>query len=153
MRKTDQEIKDPAAVEDVVRRASVARLGLCDDGVPYIVPVCFGYEDKTIFVHGALAGRKIDILRKNATVCFECEADTGLVTGEVACLCTMKYRSVIGYGKASLIEDAEGKRAGLDVIMRHYGAEGPFTYLDSVLEQTCIIRIDVESMTGKQAGY
>ena len=64
MRRHEKAITDRAAIEAVIRRADVCRLGLSDAGHPYIVPVNFGYEDGVIFVHSAPEGRKIDICFK-----------------------------------------------------------------------------------------
>jgi len=62
----------------------------------------------------------------------------------------MKYQSVIGFGRARLIEDPAEKAAGLQALMRHYG-EGPFSFDPGVLEKTAVIRVEVESLTGKQS--
>jgi hypothetical protein len=152
MRKTEQEIKDAAAVEDIIIRAQVCRVGLCENGRPYIVPLCFGYKDRALYFHCAREGRKLDIIRKNNIVCFEMDTDQELVKGEKACKCNMKYRSVIGFGKAELIEDTEGKRTALDIIMQHY-FEGSFEYPQEHVNKTAIVRVGIESMTGKQLGY
>jgi len=62
----------------------------------------------------------------------------------------MKYRSVIGYGTARILENDGEKRAGLDVIMAHYGGpEGP--YGGQSLARTCVIEIVIEGVTGKES--
>jgi len=151
MRKKDKEIVDVAAVEDVLRRAAVCRLGLCRDDMPYVVPVCFGFEDGALYFHCAKEGKKLDILRKNSNVCFEVDIDCEIVEVGQACGWGMKYKSVVGFGKAVILEDAELKRKGLDVIMRHY-SNGDFGYSEETVEKTAVIKIEIQSMTGKQAG-
>jgi nitroimidazol reductase NimA-like FMN-containing flavoprotein (pyridoxamine 5'-phosphate oxidase superfamily) len=64
----------------------------------------------------------------------------------------MQYRSVIGFGKASFVEDLEEKRKGLDAIMKHYSGRS-FEYVEPAIESTCIIKVAIESMTGKESGY
>ena len=152
MRRKDQEITDIAAIEDIIRKAQVCRLGLSENGRPYIVPLCFGYKDKTLYFHSAREGKKLDILRKNNNVCFEIDIDHELVRGKKACNCSMKYRSVIGFGRAELIEDIEPKRRALNIIMQNY-YEGFIKYADASIENTVIIKVDMESMTGKKLGY
>lgn len=157
MRRREKAITEKAESEAVIKRADVCRLGLSDDGQPYIVPVNFGYEDGVIFVHSAPEGRKIDIIRKNPRVCFEVDVDLELVKAEAACDWTAHYESVIGFGRASITEDDASKRRGLDVIMRHYAAEGAgagdgaYAYKDAALNKMVIIRVDIESMTGKRS--
>jgi hypothetical protein len=64
----------------------------------------------------------------------------------------MKYRSVIGFGKAELVEDIESKRRALNIIMQNY-LEGSFEYPEESIENTVIIKVEIESMTGKKLGY
>jgi nitroimidazol reductase NimA-like FMN-containing flavoprotein (pyridoxamine 5'-phosphate oxidase superfamily) len=64
----------------------------------------------------------------------------------------MKYRSVIGFGKGSVVEDLEEKKKGLDAIMQHYAGRS-FEYVEAAIENTVIIKVEVESMTGKKSGF
>lgn len=122
------------------------------DGMPYIVPLNFGYENRSLYFHSAREGRKIDILRTNSRVCIEFCPDHELVLGDGACECTMKYRSVIAFGRASIVEDDAGKRAGYDILMRQY-KPGPFEYKEKSLAKSLIIKVEIDSMTGKTSGY
>ena len=152
MRRKDKEIRDIATIEDIIRKASVCRLGLCDNGMPYVVPLCFGYKDKTLYFHCAREGKKLDILRKNNNICFEIDIDYEPIKTKEACKCSIKYQSVIGFGKALLIEDVESKRKAFDIIMQNY-SDGSFEYPVEAIKNTVIIRVEVESMTGKKSGY
>ena len=100
MRRTEKEIKDRAEIDSIIRRSQVVRLGLSDNGLPYIVPLSFGYDGEAIYVHCAKQGRKLDIIRKNNIVCFEFDIVLGVVEAEPACSWGMKYQSVIGTGTA-----------------------------------------------------
>jgi nitroimidazol reductase NimA-like FMN-containing flavoprotein (pyridoxamine 5'-phosphate oxidase superfamily) len=152
MRRAEMEIKDREAIEAILHKATVCRLGLCRDGVPYVVPLSFGYRDNVLCFHSAPEGRKIDALRENPRVCFEVDIDQELVPGESPCAWTVRYRSVIGSGKARLVESGEEKRAALDVILDHYG-QGAAEYDWEALEKVAVIEVRIESMTGKQSGY
>ena len=152
MQKKDKEIKDVAAIEDILSNASVCRLGLCENDQPYIVPLCFGYKDNTLYFHCAGQGKKLDIIRKNNNVCFEFDIDLELVKDERPCNWGMKYKSVIGFGKAVFVEDIESKRKALDVIMRQFSAN-TFEYPEETIRKTTIIRVEIENMTGKRSGY
>ena len=98
MRQAEREIKDRSAIDDLIKRAVVCRLGMIDGDEPYIVPMNFGYDGKSLFFHCAKEGRKIDILRRHDKVCFEIDLDTEVVKGDVACKWSMRYRSVEGVG-------------------------------------------------------
>lgn len=154
MRRIEKAIVQPEQIEDVMRRAEVCRLEMVDaDGSPYIVPMNFGYETGVLYLHCAREGRKLDILRHNNRVCFEMDLDHEWMREGEPCQWGMRYRSVIGAGRATLIDDSNAVRHALDAIMSHYGAGAPFVYSEAVLKRTMAIRIDIESISGKQAGY
>ena len=100
-----------------------------------------------------MTSRKMDILKQNEDVCFEVDLDHELVERETACLCGMKFRSVIGFGKASLVEDAAGKADALDIIMEHCFGTGPHDYPPEMLEITAIIKVRLDSLTARVHGY
>jgi uncharacterized protein len=150
MRKANREIRDKAAVRAVMEEALVCRIGLSDDGMPYIVPTNFGLGENCLYLHCATEGRKLDILRKNDRVCFEVDLLREISQEPQPCGWGARYESVIGFGRAVFVNDHDEKRAALDRIMEHNGAEGPFSYPDETLARTAVIRIDIESITGKR---
>ena len=150
MRKKEKEITDAGVIEGILGRAVVCRLGLCEDNRAYVVPVCFGYEDNALYIHCAREGNKIDILRKNNNVCFEVEVGQKVVKRSKACEWAMEYQSVIGFGKAVFIEEPEAKRKAFDTIMRKF-SESDFEYPENVVEKTVVIKVEIESMTGKKS--
>jgi nitroimidazol reductase NimA-like FMN-containing flavoprotein (pyridoxamine 5'-phosphate oxidase superfamily) len=145
-------IHDRDEIEAIIRGSLACRLALSDDNRPYVVPLSFGYENNTLYFHSASEGKKVEILKKNTNVCFEFDIDHEVVQAEKPCKWSMKYRSVIGFGKGSLVEDLEEKRKGLDAIMQHYAGRS-FEYLEPAIESTVIIKVEIESMTGKKSGF
>ena len=134
-----------------MNRAQFLRLAMADGAQPHIVTVCFGYEDGKVYFHCAAEGRKLDVIRANPRVAFMVDVDTELVLGGQACGSTVKYRSVIGSGSATIVADGDEKLRGLDALMKQYGVE-PGGYAAKSLEKTAVVRIDVEEMAGKQSG-
>jgi uncharacterized protein len=125
---------------------------LCEDNRPYVVPLCYGYKDNALYIHCGPEGKKLEIIRKNNNVCFEVDIDHEIIKAEQACKWSFKYKSVIGFGKAFLIDDIEGKRRALDVIMRQFSTN-TFDYPEEIIRKTTVIKVEIESMTGKQSGY
>ena len=152
MRRKEREIKEKTGIQEIINRALVCRLAMSVDDQPYVVPLCFGYSDGRLYFHCAGEGMKLDMVRKNNRVCFECDVDHHLVTCENACEWVLKAQSVIGFGRAYILDDPEAKRAALDVIMEHYGAKGPFSYKEKGFRKALIIKVEIESMTGKKMG-
>lgn len=150
MRRKDREIKDKAEIERIIQNALVCRVALSDGDSPYVFPVCFGFKDGTIYFHSAQEGKKIEILKKNNKVCFEMDIDTKLIEGEKGCEWGIRYSSVIGFGTASFVEDIEEKKKALHVLLAHY-SDKSYEFPEPSLDQVAIIKIRVESITGKMA--
>lgn len=151
MRRKDKEIADDSAVWAVAAQSQICRLAMVDGDSPYVVPLCFGIAENVLYFHGAARGRKIDLIRKNPKVCVEFDQPLGIVASESACRWSMKYQSVIGFGRASLVEDPKVKRKALDLIMSRYVDEG-FSYPEERIKATAVIKVDIEKITGKQSG-
>ena len=152
MRKKEREITDIKEIERIIAGAEVCRIGFVDGDEPYIVPVSFGYESNAIYFHSAPEGRKVNLIKESAKVCFELDTDTEIVQSDNACDWTTKYRSVMGTGRASLLADNEEKIRGLNVIMKHYSS-AEFRFPRSKLATVLVIRVDIDRISGKKAGY
>ena len=153
MRRSEKEVKDIVEIEEVLGRAMICRLGLCIDNIPYVVPMNFAYMNNCLYLHSAKEGKKIDIIRQNPNVCFEVEEDTELVKGgAVACRWGMKFKSVIGFGTASLIEDKAEKKKALDLIMQQYSDEKNFKYKDEQVDAVTVLQIRITEMSCKKSG-
>jgi nitroimidazol reductase NimA-like FMN-containing flavoprotein (pyridoxamine 5'-phosphate oxidase superfamily) len=152
MRRKDKEIKDQKEIEAIIEKATVCRVAFSENDVPYIVPVNFGHEDDRLYFHSAPEGRKTEIIKKNNRVCFEMDVDQEVVKSATPCDWEMNYRSVIGFGKAFLVDDLEEKRRALNIIVDHYSGN-PYEYPENALRDVAIVKIEIESMTGKKSGY
>jgi uncharacterized protein len=155
MRRKDKEITNRKDIDDIINKAIVCRIGLIDkdNDIPYIIPVNFGYDGKSLYIHTAKTGRKIDLIKKNNIVCFEIDIDTEIIHKKEISRCSSAYKSVIGYGKAYIIEDEQEKKTALDYLMNHYSEEAPTQRYDyqNCINEVGIIRIDIESISGKQS--
>jgi nitroimidazol reductase NimA-like FMN-containing flavoprotein (pyridoxamine 5'-phosphate oxidase superfamily) len=153
MRKVNQEITDRAILEKILTTAEICRLGFMDKDRPYILPFNYGYRDNCIYIHCANKGKKIDLIRQNNSVCIEVEQYANIEKFEKACKWTTTYRSLVGYGKVEIIQDEEQKREGLDVIMKHNGADSShdLDYEKSKIDAMSILKVEITEMTGKQS--
>ena len=150
MRRREREIKDREVIDAIIRRCQVCRLGLSDGEEPYIVPLCFGYDGEALYFHSASEGRKIDILRKNGRVCFEFDIPEGMREAEQGCRWGIKYRSVIGFGTAEMVDDQEGKKKALEIVMAQYSGK-KYVFPEDVVAKTAVIKVVIARVTGKQA--
>jgi nitroimidazol reductase NimA-like FMN-containing flavoprotein (pyridoxamine 5'-phosphate oxidase superfamily) len=152
MRRKERAISDNDIIEEIIMKADVCRIAISNNNIPYIVTMNFGYSggmDKSIYFHCANEGKKLDMISKNNHVCFEMDIDHQIYTGEKGCDWGMKYKSVVGYGDISIIEDYETKKTGLTCIMRHYGGSKEFLFDEDMIIKTTILRLDIKEINGK----
>ena len=150
MRRSEKEVTDRAEIDAVIRSCRVCRLGLSDDGQPYVVPLSFGYDGEALYFHSATEGRKLDILRKSNRVCVESDILEGLEEADEACAWGIRYRSVIGTGSATILEDTEEKKKAFTVLMSQY-SDRDYSFPDKTVARTTVVKIVFHSLTGKQS--
>ena len=165
MRRKEKEIQSREVLEELLRSAPVCRIGLApaadpegnhrppadspDADYPFVVPVHFAHAGGRIYIHSARQGRKIDMLRKNPRVCVEIDEFLGLKAGKKACDYGTRFRSLIAFGTARIVEETGTKRRALELLMEKYsGRSFDFTELD--LEKVAVIEIRIQEMSGKQ---
>ncbi len=137
--------------EEILRSAQSGVLAVQgDDGYPYTVPVNHVYEDGKIAFHCASVGHKIDAIRKDDKVSF-CVVWKDDVSAERQ---ATDFVSVIVFGRAVLIEDAEGKRRICEAVGRKFAPD----YMEDCRKETQMylerggltcVEINIEHMTGK----
>lgn len=152
MRRNDREIADQRMIEDLLATGEVCRLAMVDDGVPYVVPVNYGYRDRVLYVHCAPSGRKIDILHRNPLVCFEIETESTIVRHAEPCRWGTRARSLIGYGRVEIVTDHAQKKRGLDILMAHHGKTDANDYGEKQLNAVVVLKIPIDSVQCKQVG-
>ena len=152
MRRKEKEISDQSGIDAIIKKAKVCKLGLVNGDKPYIVPLCFGYQDNTVYFHSSLKGLKIDCIQNNPNVCFEIDLIAETIESEEPCAFSMNYQSVIGFGKAVFIEELDEKRKALAVIMAQY-SDKQFEFPENKVKATAVIKVEIESVTGKQSGF
>lgn len=153
MRRSDREIRDFDEILEVMKKCDVCRIAMQGDEYPYVIPLNFGMavdgQQVVLYFHGAQIGMKYELLSKNNKVCFEMDCGHMLFTDMEKGNCTMCYESVIGYGAVEDVPEEE-KREALDILMEHYPVPAGFHYNEAVVAQTRVLKLTVESMTGKR---
>ena len=144
-----RKITDVDVFDAIITQAIVCHIGLVDDKEPYVVPVCFDYVRNALYLHGNLKGRKAELTKKNNRVCFEMEVDLELKKAEEACDWAIKYMSVIGVGRARILEKEEDKMYALNLITKRYVGD-ELSFPSPKMDKTLVIKVDITSITGKQ---
>ena len=153
MRRQDRRITDPAVIRMVLDKCRTLHLGLVEDGRAYIVPLNYGWTEENgryiLYAHSAAEGRKIDLIRGGADVGFEMETGVEYFDADTACGWGNRYESIIGEGRATLLETPEEKRQALAAIMAHYSARKDYTFEDAMVNLVQVIQIDVTALSCK----
>lgn len=151
MRRSRQEMAKEESVDILEKGFSGVLAVLGDEGYPYTVPVNYVYSDGVIYFHCAAEGHKLDAIRKEPKVSF-------CVIGEeinVPTEFTAYYRSVVIFGKASVVTDDDERRRAVEKLAAKYSpnenAERVKQVIDKEWRVLTAVRIDIEYMTGKQA--
>ena len=154
MRRHDREITDPEKINSIISSCHCCRLGFCDQGKAYIVPLNFGHavEDGThvFYFHGAKEGRKIDLIRETGWAGFEMDTGYQLHEADQACGHSAAFQSIIGGGRVSFVEDLEGKRKALARILGHNTGRSDWEFPEAAVKATCIYKLEVEELSCKE---
>jgi nitroimidazol reductase NimA-like FMN-containing flavoprotein (pyridoxamine 5'-phosphate oxidase superfamily) len=143
---------EKAQVEDLLRSALVGRIGTIWQGGPYVVPVCFAYDESKIFFHSARVGRKMECLRANSEVCFEVDEWQRLVPAHHGCAVTVHYRSVLAYGRYEEVTEEGERLRALELISHKYAGRPNKPMSRERLDPTLVGQIVIDSITGRRNG-
>ena len=153
MTRRELEITDINVITEILDKSKIVHIAMVDEGEPYMVAMNYGYtmEDGKLsfYVHGATQGRKLDVMKANPNVFVEIECDMTPFEGDKACQYGMAYASLMGKGKATILEDSEAKQEALTFLMKTQTGKD-FTFNDKLVSIVSVIRIDVEEYTAKK---
>lgn len=154
MRRKDREITSYDKMLEIMQSCDCCRIGLKDEDSVYILPLNFGYEEKsgklTLYFHGASEGKKIELIKQQNTASFEMDTKHQLVEADVACSYSYLYQSIMGKGKISLVDDPEEKINGLECVMLHYSNNNTWKFNEEVLKRVAVIKIEVTEWSCKE---
>ena len=133
MRRKDREVLGDENITKIIEQCTTCHVALMDDdnaSMPYVIPLSFGYSLNNgvleLFFHCAHVGKKLDCIRKNPNVAFSmCVENRIEIHEDVYCKSGRFYASVVGQGKAEIVEDVTEKCRGLSLLMKRQAASAP----------------------------
>ena len=151
MRRKNQEIPREEALH-ILKEGSHGVLALSgDDGYPYALPISYVYDDCRIIFHSALVGHKIDAIRGSDKASFCVVASDDVVPLEY----TTKYRSVIVFGRVTIVEDEERRYQDIMKLSLKYAYDDTEEHRKNVIGKSwnsfSIIELEIEHITGKES--
>ena len=143
---------DRETVHAILDAGLVAHVAVVQGGDPVVVPMLYGREDETLFLHGARKARVIRMLEGTGKACINVTLLDGLVFARSGFASSMNYRSVTVFGRARLVDELEEKKRALHVI-NEYAMPGRSAELreplENELKMTGVIAVDIESASAK----
>ncbi len=121
-----------------------------DDGYPYAVPLSYVYADGCLYFHSAVEGHKIDAIRRDGRCSFCVVARDDVQPAAY----TTHYRSVIAFGRISIIADDAEKLRTLRLLGQRYAPgddDGLQREIDGGFHRLVMLCLRIEHLTGKEA--
>ncbi|HOL17197.1 MAG TPA: pyridoxamine 5'-phosphate oxidase family protein [Bacillota bacterium] len=137
-------------IEQILNQSEVGRLGLCRDARPYVVPLCYYYNGKAIYFHGAPRGRKVDCIKDGGRACFLVDHFMEVQKSENPCKFNVAFKSVMVEGPVTLVEDEEEKVAALQGLAARYGGpEAASRLAAGDTRRTAVFKLLIEQKSGR----
>jgi nitroimidazol reductase NimA-like FMN-containing flavoprotein (pyridoxamine 5'-phosphate oxidase superfamily) len=143
---------DTDTVHTILDSALLASVAFVQDGQPVVVPMLYGREGETIYLHGARKARVIRLLEDTTTACVNVTHVDALVYARSAFNSSMNYRSATVFGSPRLIDDPTEKLHALRVISE-CTMPGRWDEVrdshENEIKMTGVIAISIESASAK----
>ncbi|HTS68980.1 MAG TPA: pyridoxamine 5'-phosphate oxidase family protein [Terriglobia bacterium] len=145
-------VYDREAVYRILDEGLVCHIGFVAEGKPVVIPTGYGRRHDMLYIHGSPASRMFRAMAKGAEVCVTVTLVDGVVLARSAFHHSMNYRSVVIFGKATLLEDDAAKREALRVFTEHV-APGRWAEVrqpsEKELHATTVLAIPLEEVSAK----
>ena len=148
----EKAIYDTSTVHAVLDAGLVAAVGFVEDGAPIVVPMIYGREGETVYLHGARKARVIRLLEQTEQACVNVTLLDGIVFARSAFNSSMNYRSATVFGTPTLVEGDDEKLHAMRVISENT-MPGRWDELRESLQRevkmTGVISLHIETASAK----
>jgi hypothetical protein len=139
-------------VYHILDEGLVCHVGFVAEGKPVVIPTGYGRKGDTLYLHGSPASRMLRTLGQGADLCITITLLDGLVMARSAFHHSMNYRSVVIFGKATLVEDPAAKWEALHTFTEHV-APGRWQEIrqpsEKELKSTTVLAIPLNEVSAK----
>ena len=149
MRRFRQLMSDEDAKRILVEGSNGVLSLVCPDGEPYGVPISYACDGgRAIYFHTAVAGQKLDCIEANPCSSF-CVVGQDLIVPDEF---TSYFRSVIAKGRITVVKDRDEIVKGLKLLCAKYSPGiDPEAEIAKCLPHVAVLRLDIDTLTGKEA--
>ncbi len=143
---------DHEAIHAILDAGLIAHVGFCVDGQPFVIPMLYARDGETILLHGSIASRLVNALGGGVSTCLSVTHVDGLVLARSHFHHSVNYRSVVAFGVAKIVADADEKVAALarfvDALIPGRAAESRPPDRNE-LAATHVLRFEIEDASAK----
>ncbi len=107
------------AIYQILDEGLVCHVGFAIEQQPYVIPTAYGRVGDKLYIHGSPASRMLRSLQGGIEVCITVTMLDGLVLARSAFHHSMNYRSVVVFGKATVVKDSQEKLEALQAFTEH----------------------------------
>ena len=150
-------VRDDNWIRAFLQRGQIAHIATFWEGQPFVTPSTYFYDEThhRLIFHSNISGRIRTNIEHNPQVCAEVSELGRFLPSNVALEFSLQFRSVIVFGKASILQDKEEQREVLHKLIAKYfnkmqlGLDyRPAT--EPELKRTSVYEIKIESWSGKE---
>lgn len=110
---------DREVINQILDEGFICHVGFVIDGQPFVIPTGYTRVRDSLVIHGSQASRMLRTVGQGIEVCITVTLIDGLVLARSAFHHSMNYRSVVIFGRATLVNDSETKIAALRALSEH----------------------------------
>ncbi len=151
MRRKRQQLTEAECIEILMKNTSGVLAVSGDNDYPYAVPLSYVYDNGSLYFHCAKSGHKLDAIKAYDKVSF-CVIDQDFVVPQEY---TTYFRSVILFGRASIVDQENEIRSAIEKLAIKYCPDDSKANRDSAIEKEykamCMVKVQIDHMTGKEA--
>lgn len=104
---------DRELVYDILDEGFICHVGFAVEQQPFVIPTGYARVADQLFIHGSQVSRMLRTLSGGIDVCVTVTLVDGLVLARSAFHHSINYRSVVVFGRATVVEEREAKLAAL----------------------------------------
>lgn len=110
---------DRQTIYEILDEALICQVGFVVNGQPFVIPTAYGRVGDRLYIHGSPASRMLRTLKEAVEVCVTVTLLDGLVLARSAFHHSMNYRSVVVFGQAVVVDNADEKLEALKAFTEH----------------------------------
>ncbi len=118
-RHPERGIYDRSSIDAILDEGLVGHVGFTYDGRPVVIPTLYARDGDRLYIHGSPASRMLGALADGGELCLTVTLLDGLVLARSAFHHSANYRSVVVFGTARRVDDAEEKLHALEAFTEH----------------------------------